>query len=116
MFLNVESLKSIGGFTGAPVEKEIKWKQGETEYTATVFIRPLSYKSTVADLMAVNEKKDQLAARIAASVCDADGQPVFTGDDVTGDADPERGAMDGNLVMSLLSVIAEVNGMGKTQN
>ncbi len=116
MILNVESLKSIGGFTGAPVEREITWKQGDNTHTATVFVRPLSYKSTVADLMAMSEKKDQLAARIAASICDATGQPVFTGDDVTGDADPERGAMDGNLVMSLLTVIGEVNNLGKTVN
>jgi len=116
MILTVDNLKTIGAFTGAPVEKEIRWKQGETEHTATVFIRPLSYKSTVADLLALNEKKDQLAVRIAASVCDAEGTPIFTADDITGDADPERGALDGNLTMALLAAIAEVNNMGKTGN
>lgn len=113
MQLNIESLKSIGAFTGAPVEKAITWKQGETEHTATVFIRPLSYKSTVSDLQAVNDKKDPIATRIAASVCDETGTSIFTADDITGDADPERGALDGNLAMSLLSAIAEVNYLGK---
>lgn len=113
MILSVDNLKSIGAFTGAPVEKEIKWKQGEEEYTATVFIRPLSYKSTVSDLQAVNSKKDPIATRIASSVCDETGTPIFTADDITGDADPERGALDGNLAMALLSAIAEVNYLGK---
>ncbi len=113
MQLNIENLKTIGAFTGAPVEKEITWKQGEEEYTATVFIRPLSYRSTVADLKALNENKDQLAVRIAASVCDAEGNAIFTADDITGDADPERGALDGNLAMALLAAIAEVNYLGK---
>lgn len=116
MQLNIESLKTIGAFTGAPVEKEIKWKQSDEEYTATVYIRPLSYKSTVSDLQAVNDKKDPVATRIAASVCDETGKPIFTADDITGDADPERGALDGNLAMALLSAIAEVNYMGKTMS
>ncbi len=113
MQLNIENLKTIGAFTGAPVEKEIKWKQGEEEYTATVFIRPLSYKSTVSDLQGVNDKKDPVAVRIASSVCDETGTPIFTADDITGDADPERGALDGNLAMALLAAIAEVNYLGK---
>ena len=116
MQLSIETLKSIGAFTGAPVEKEIKWKQGEEEYTATVFIRPLSYRSTVSDLQAASDKKDPVATRIASCVCDAEGKPIFTTDDITGDADPERGALDGNLAMALLSAIAEVNFMGKTES
>ena len=116
MQLTIESLKSIGAFTGAPVEKEIKWKQDKEEFEATVFIKPLSYKSTVSDLQAVNDKKDPIATRIAACVCDETGAAIFTADDITGDADPERGALDGNLAMSLLAAIAEVNYMGKTQS
>lgn len=116
MILNLDNLKTIGAFTGAPVEKEITWRQGAAEHTATVFIRPLSYRSTVADLKALNENKDQLAVRIAASVCDAEGNAIFTADDITGDADPERGALDGNLTMALLAAIGEVNNMGKNGN
>lgn len=113
MQLNIDNLKTIGAFTGAPVEKQIKWKQGDEEHTATVFIRPLSYKSTVSDLQAVNDKKDPVATRIACSVCDETGKPIFTADDITGDADPERGALDGNLAMAMLAAIAEVNYLGK---
>ena len=39
---------------------------------------------------------------------------MFTPGDITGEADPERGALDGNLTMALLAVIAEVNSLGKT--
>lgn len=109
MKLTLDTLKDAGAFTGAPVEKEITWRQGETELTATVYVRPLSYLSAISDLRAIVGKADGVAGRIAASICDEDGKPVFTPEDITGEADPERGALDGNLTMALLSVIAEVN-------
>lgn len=114
MKLSIESLKEVGAFTGAPVERAVTWKQGEQELTATVFVRPLSYKSAVSDLQALSGKVDGPAGRIAASICDAQGNPVFTPGDITGEADPERGALDGNLTVALLVVIAEVNNLGKT--
>lgn len=115
MQLSIQSLKDAGAFTGAPVEKEVTWKQADKEFTATVYVRPLSYKTAVSDLQALAGKVDGVAGRIAASICDADGKPVFTPGDITGEADPERGALDGNLTMALLAVIAEVNQLGKTQ-
>ncbi|MCY1358808.1 Phage tail assembly chaperone, TAC [compost metagenome] len=57
-----------------------------------------------------------MAGRIAACICDQEGKPVFTPADITGEADPERGPLDGNLTMALLGVIGEVNGLGKTQS
>ena len=114
MQLSIESLKEVGAFTGAPVEREITWNQGEQEFTATVYVRPLSYKSAVSDLQAIAGKVDGVAGRIAASICDEAGKPVFTVGDITGEADPARGALDGNLTMALLAVIAEVNQLGKT--
>ncbi|MDG5498970.1 phage tail assembly chaperone family protein, TAC [Marinobacter sp. BGYM27] len=116
MNLTIDSLNDMGAFTGAPVEKEITWKKGKEELKATVFVRPLSYQSAVSDLTSLNQKKDALAGRIAASIVDEDGKPIFTPDDITGDADPARGALDGNLTMALLNVIGEVNGAGKTKS
>lgn len=113
MKLTLENLKEAGAFTGAPVEKEIVWKKGETELKATVYVRPLSYLSAVSDLRAIAGKADGVAGRIAASICDEHGKPVFTPEDITGEADPERGALDGNLTMALLAVIHEVNDPGK---
>lgn len=114
MNLNIDSLREMGAFTGAPVEREIKWKQGDKDMEATVYVRPLSYLSTKTDLLAMNGKGDALAGRIAASICDAEGNPVFTPEDITGHADPARGPLDGNLSMALLNVIGEINGLGKT--
>jgi hypothetical protein len=114
MTLSIDSLKSMGAFTGAPVEKEIKWQQGEQSLSATVYVRPFSYKTAVSDITSHQQKTDAVAGRIAASICDAAGKPVFTAADITGDADPERGALDGNLTVALLAAIAEVNSLGKT--
>ncbi|WP_448680018.1 phage tail assembly chaperone family protein, TAC [Pseudomonas nicosulfuronedens] len=114
MLLSIDSLKELGAFSGAPVEREITWKQGDKELTATVYVRPLSYSSAVSDLMAINGKVDGIAGRIAASIVTADGKPVFTAGDITGEADPDRGQLDGNLTVALLGAIAEVNNMGKT--
>lgn len=116
MELNLQTLREMGAFTGAPVERSVTWKQGDQEYTATVYVRPLSYSSAVADLQALSGKVDGVAGRIAASICDAHGRPVFTPGDITGEVDPERGALDGNLTIALLAVIAEVNGTGKTSS
>lgn len=113
MQLSIDSLKAAGAFTGRPVEREITWKQGDDEITATVFVRPLSYRSAVADLSAMVGKHDAVAARIAACICDPEGAPVFTPEDITGEADADRGPLDGNLTMALLAVIAEVNKLGK---
>lgn len=114
--LTLDALKEMGAFTGAPVQKDIAWKQGDKELTATVFVRPLSYKSAVSDITSISQKRDPVAGRIAACICDENGKAVFTADDITGDADPERGPLDGNLTMALLEVIGEVNGLGKTQS
>ena len=113
MKLTLETLKQAGAFTGAPVEKEITWKQGDAELKATVYVRPLSYMAAVNDLRAIAGKADGVAGRIAASICDEHGKAVFTPEDITGEADPERGALDGNLTMALLAVIHEVNDPGK---
>lgn len=113
MNLTIESLKEIGAFTGAPVEREITWKQGDNEHTATVCVRPLSYLSAKSDLLAARGGGDAVAGRIAASICNAEGKPIFTPEDITGEADPDRGPLDGNLTMALLTVIGEVNNLGK---
>ncbi len=116
MKLTLESLKSVGAFTGRPVEKEITWMQGEDELKATVFIRPLGYQAAISDVNSLNGKQDSLAGRLAASVCDENGGAVFTVDDITGAADPERGALDGRLTVALLAAMFEVNNAGKTKS
>lgn len=112
--LSIDALKKAGAFTGRPIQKEIKWTQQGEDYTATVFVRPLGYQSAVSDLMAATGKQDGLAGRIAASICDEDGKAVFKPEDITGEADGDRGALDGALTYALLAAITEVNNLGKT--
>ncbi|WP_072570118.1 phage tail assembly chaperone family protein, TAC [Enterobacter sp. SA187] len=114
MKLTLDALKQAGAFTGRPVEKEITWKQGDEQITATVYIRPMGYHSAMTDVMAANGRVDGVAGRIAASICDEAGLPVFTPADITGEADPERGALDGPLTIALLLAIQEVNDLGKS--
>ncbi|MDU1090526.1 MAG: phage tail assembly chaperone family protein, TAC [Leclercia adecarboxylata] len=113
MQLTLDNLKKSGAFTGRPIEKEITWKQGDEELTATVFIRPAGYHAATQGIQASAGKIDGVAGYIAAAVCDEAGNPVFTAKDITGEADPNRGALDGALTVALLVAIQEVNELGK---
>lgn len=113
MELSIKSLESSGAFAGAPVKREIKWAMKGKEHKADVHVRRLSYASAVIDLLAYNKAIDGVAARIATSIVDAKGEPVFTVADITGEANAERGPLDAGLTKALLAVIAEVNGLGK---
>lgn len=109
--LNLNSLKDSGAFTGAPVKKSITWKneKGE-EIRNDVWVRRMSYAAAVGDaIVMTGGGADPVAARIAASICDEEGKPVFTAADITGEADPERGPLCHSLTMALLTVAAEVN-------
>lgn len=126
MKLNIDTLQQVGSFTGRPVEKEITWRQGSDHLTATVYVRPLGYQSAVSDVLAAAGHQDSIAGRIAAAICNEDGQPVFTALDITHGPldkaelakDPKStkrlGALDGNLTVALLTAIHEVNNLGKT--
>lgn len=114
MDFTLDNIKDTGAFTGAPVPKEITWTCQGQEYTATVYVRRLSYITAVADIRALSGQVDGVAGRIAASICDKDGKPIFTPELITGDADPNQGPLDGGLTLALLEVIAEVNHLGKT--
>ena len=124
MELSINSLQGAGAFTGAPVEKEIKWEQDGEILIATAYVRKLSYKSAVSDVRQFGG--DVLAGRIASCICDKNGNPVFTVEDITGDVVDEkgdskeekdrkakireRGPLNSNLTIALLGAIGEVNG------
>src|SRR5690625_982515 len=113
--LTLDSLTQMGAFTGAPVEKRITWEMGGEEFSATVSVRPSSYSTVTAELAAVRAGKDTHAAHHASSIGDAEGKEVFTADDITGHADPERGPLHGNLAFALMVANGEVNGLGKSK-
>lgn len=113
MKLSIETLTGVGAFTGRPVEKEITWVQGEVELTATVYVRPMGFQTAVNDVLSASGQAEVHAARIAASICDEAGKAVFGIGDITGEADPDRGPLDANLTFALMTVIGQVNNMGK---
>lgn len=111
MQLTRETLQNDGVFAGRPVQKTITWTQGGRELTATTWIRPQSYQDIVLGSEA--GKENTIAVRIARSVCDEQGEPVFTVEDITGEACPERGPLDAGLTVALLRAISDVY-LGKT--
>lgn len=130
MDLSIENLDQVGGFTGEPVKREVTWDQNGESMTATVHIKPLSFSAVISDMRLMPSKSDSededftpkdlhdflersTAGRIAVSVVDAQGDPVFTPEDITGEADPARGPLNSNLTSALLVAISEVNSLGK---
>lgn len=116
MKLTVGGLEKLGSFSGAPVEREVVWEQNGEEVSATVFVRRLSYQTAVADIYSSATNGDGVATRIASCICDENGDPIFTAGDITGEANPERGALNHALTMALLKAIGEVNAPAKTKN
>lgn len=124
--LDLESLYQSGGFAGAPVEREITFRVGGEEVTGTVWVRRLSYQTAVSDLKALSSGEEVGAARIASSICDEQGNALYTVSDVTGvrddgtpvlDAEGKpRGGFVDSLLNALWQAIAEVNGLGKSQS
>lgn len=111
--LTLEQIRT-DGFVGKPVLKTISWSLSGEPVELDVWVRRYSYASTVEELSALADQKSVAAGRIAACICDEHGRAVFTAADVTGESNPERGPLDGNLVYALLVAISEVNSGGKT--
>lgn len=123
MKLSIATLAERKAFSAKPVEVQITWK-GET---FTTYVRHLSYQTAVGDIKSHNGG-DIYANRIAASICDEDGAPVFTVADVTGEpvygrdadgkvilvSDPDRGGLDPELTNLLLIEIGRVQKLEKT--
>lgn len=117
MNLTMDSLVAAGAFAPTQlVEKQVSFESESGLVEFTVYIKPLSYRSAVSEIMASHEASDPLAVRIANSICDEKGNPVFTVGDITGESDPERGELSGPLTIALLGAITEVSGLGKRKS
>lgn len=109
MILSKQFALENGGFvSAAPVKKEITWLSGGEQKVATVFVRLKSYQSVMAEIQN-GLSGNGAAARIASSIVDEDGQPVFSVEDVCGNA--EHGPMSESLTVALLTAISEANGL-----
>ena len=89
------------------VTVQIKYNGEDTEFDT--FIKPYSYDTAVAKLRAFGENKEALAGILAASICDAEGNLLFTEEQV-------RKKFNQDLVDAIWFEIVRVNSLGKTQN
>ena len=119
MQLSIASLKDANAFTGKPVKKIVEYKGSKFD----CYVRPMSYQVAISDIAGAHAKSDFWASRIAGSICDKDGAPVFTVADITGEQKRDdtgqpvgepHGGLDGALVNKLIVIIGEVQNAGKT--
>ena len=128
MKLTLENLQNVGAFCGAPVKKKVSWIQDGEVLTADVYVKPLSYSVINADIESVKSGDSPWPRRVALSICDESGTPVFKLSDITGindDGTPvmtqddgrevERGALNYSLFDGLVSLVMEVSGLGKAR-
>lgn len=106
MKLSIESVTEVGGFAGEPVPKTIEWKQiddegVEQEFKADTFVRRGSCASFEREARAVSDGKDMVATRIAWSICDESGQPVFNYEQAL--------SLRDTLTAALFKAVTEVN-------
>lgn len=90
---------------------EITSEDGEKQIV-TVFIRPLSF-SLVMRSEPESDKEalmDLLAERIAYSICDESGRPLFVKEQIKGTADKSLGA---DLVLALMSAVNSFNNFSE---
>ena len=114
MKLSIEAIAASGGFVSRkPVEETIKWTHDGKEFEGTVFVLPLSYATAKIDMVANQLQTDPLAARIAHCIVDEEGNPIFTVEDITGEADEQRGPLSSAITHALLTAIGKVSKLGK---
>ena len=105
----ISELQALGAFAGQPEKRDITFSVGGEEKTLTFYIRKASYDTVTTQWRPENQGKDAIALRLASYVCDENGKPVFTIEDVIGTA--ERGPLIESLTIALFAAIGEVNGL-----
>ena len=116
MNLSRNFLIEKGSFVGAPVKKEITWKQNDETFAADVYVRKMSFHSAVNEIQAFTKNNNAIAGRIAGCICDEKGQALFTVDEITGSGVyQEQGPLNGSLTLALLNAIGEVNKLGEAE-
>lgn len=112
MELSLDLLKEAGAFAPAkPEQTEINWTAVDgTEHKATVHVVKKSFATAAREIQnhAGTGFGEHMAGRIAASIVDANGKPIFTTGDVLGNDD--HGPMCDSLGWALIDAINRVNG------
>lgn len=114
--LNIDAVKSSGGFKGGLHKREIEWHNDEGETLKfDVYVKPLSYAAAVNTVDSKTPQEDKIARNIANSICDEEGNPIFEPGDITGESGKFEGPLDAGLTIALLAAIGEVSNMGKAK-
>lgn len=105
--LTLDAVKATA-FVGGLVQKEIEVDGNKFD----VWIKPNSYEHVV-NVLSHMDGSDRIASMISTSVVDESGKPIFTFEDVTGEADEARGPLSSAFTVALLAAINEVT-LGKS--
>jgi len=112
MNLNLKDLVAQGAFVSATephVKREIRYHGTDgNEVVCDVWVRRASYHTITNTWKAAEGNQEHLAARIATMICDEEGNPVLSTQDVLGTADPARGPICDTLFLALITAVNEV--------
>lgn len=113
MELSISSLKAAGAFVAAPVKKDIKWHADGKPQQASIYVRVDSFHTLTKRWEEQREGADATAHRIASSVYNEGGEPVFTVEDILGSEESGHGPLTAELTIALLAAIQQANGVSK---
>lgn len=105
----ISELQALGAFAGQPEKKDVTFHVNGEAKTLTFYIRKAAYNTVTTQWRPENQGKDAIALRLASYVCDENGAPVFTVEDIIGNA--ERGPLIETLTIALFAAIGQVNGL-----
>ena len=103
--MNLEDVFNLG-----PAKRTIKVTGNDGKiYEASIFLRPLSFDLIMRSAPSEDQDavRDILAERISYSVCNEEGRPIFTKDQIKGTAVK---SLNGDMVLSLMAIVNEFNG------
>jgi len=104
-----------GAFSpAAPVKKVIEWEQGGQSHKAEVYFKPLSWQAVYGAIeereSEQGDKSAMIARNLAASLCDENGQTLYTPEQIHGQ---DGKVLCTSLITALLIAMNEVNSAGK---
>jgi len=115
MELSIRALTAAGAFVAAPVKKDIAWHADGKLHKAVIYIRQDSFLTLTKRWDEKREGAEATAVRIAASVCNKAGEPVFTVEDIIGSEVSGHGPLTAELTIVLLAAIQQANGVSQEQ-
>ena len=113
MELSIKALMAAGAFVALPVKKDIAWHADGKPQKASIYVRLDSFHTLTKRWEEQREGADATAHRIASSVFNEAGEPVFTVEDILGSEESGHGPLTAELTIALLAAIQQANGVSK---